>query len=342
MSAPAAPSPDLAARLAALRDPAVRDLAWLLYSADLLRPSPTAPLAELWESPEEAASTAAWLRALDCDAQALHDALAAARATRLGRYAEELLGWFLREGPHTRLVAANVALRLAGRTIGECDFLVETSRGRRLHWELAVKCYLCVERGDGSLSDFVGPNLRDRFDRKRAHLLDHQLRVSARAEFAALCHPGPWIAQMLIKGWLFYRAGAGVARTTHAGPAALASAHPRGWWVTHADWPAFADAQQAAGWSVLPRLAWLAPRRLDREAAADRTSPAADYGNGNRSGITIAPPAPPQTLTDSFEPQPEPLMVAAFSLHDDGYRELSRGFIVPDDWPARALAFSRE
>jgi len=351
--APLAPAPDLATRLAALHDPAVRDLAWLLFSPHLLRPQPAAPLADPWESPEEAEAIAGWLFALDRDARALHRALAASRLTRLGRYAEELLGWFLLQGPCATLVAANVALRHAGRTLGECDFLVETNRGRRLHWELAVKCYLHVGDGRGLLSDFVGPNLRDRFDLKLSHLLDHQLRLSAREEFAWLGHPGPWLAQMFVKGWLFYPAAGGDAAGPSRDPAELAPGHPRGWWVTRENWPGFADAYPAAGWSVLPRLAWLAPRWLAGEggrdeAADDATATLArdvDQTGASQavaSHAAIAPPAAPHTLFERPGRPGEPVMVAAFRADDGGYRELSRGFIVPDDWPARARVFAHE
>ena len=342
MSAPFALRPDLAAQLAALRDPAVRDLAWLLFSPDLLRPQPAAPLADLWASPEEADAAAVWLAALDRDAHTLHRALAVQRLTRLGRYAEELLGWFLLQGPFARLVAANVALQRPGRTLGECDFLVETAGGRRLHWELAVKCYLRVGEGPGKLSDFVGPNLLDRFDRKLARLIDHQLRLSAREEFAVLGHPGPWLAQMFVKGWLFYREGDAASGPSHD-PAELAPRHPGGWWVTHADWSAFADAQAAAGWSVLPRLDWLAPRRLDGLDGKGTVADASSLPDRTaRPSTGIAPPTAPHRLSTQLARCREPVMIAAFATDDDGYRELSRGFVVPDDWPARALAFARE
>lgn len=248
-------------------DPAVRDLAWLLFSADLLRAQPHAPLAAPWTGDDEARAAAAWLTELDHDPARLHAVLDATRITRLGRYAETLLGWYLAHGPAPRLVAANVALRRAGLTLGECDFLVQTSDARRLHWELAVKCYLHAGAEAGAaprLADFVGPNLRDRFDLKLAHLLDHQLRLSAREEFAWLGYEGPWLAQMFVKGWLFYRAGKG-AGLAPADPPELAARHGRGWWVTHADWADFADREGVDGWSLLPRLAWLAPRRIGPE-----------------------------------------------------------------------------
>ncbi len=317
-----------------LADPAVRDLAWLLFSPDLLRAQPPlAPLAQWCANAHEARATCDWLAQLDRDPAHLHEALMAAPTHRLGRYAENLLGWFLANGPAAQLVAQNVPLRRAGITLGECDFLVQTRAGARLHWELAVKCYLHAGPGDAaraSLAEFVGPNLRDRFDLKLTHLRDHQLRMSAREEFASLGYEGQWLAQMFVKGWLFYRAGEAAPSRVEDAPE-LAADHGRGWWVTRSDWPAFARQQAADGWSVLPRLAWLAPRRL---AAAPGAAQAT---------ASTASPIDPNALVTALARPDDPVLVAAFATDGaGGYREMSRGFIVPDDWPARAAAFSRQ
>ncbi|ALP63233.1 DUF1853 family protein [Paraburkholderia caribensis] len=305
-------------RLDALADAAVRDIAWLLFSPGLLRAQrPPGVLATPFESPDEVAASLDWLEAQDADPAALHRHIAAARVTRLGRYAECLLGWFLQQGPAAHLIAANVALRRAGVTLGECDFLVETQAGRRLHWELAVKCYLHAGDGRGELADYVGPNLQDRFDLKLAHLLDHQLPLSAREEFASLGHRGPWEPQMFVKGWLFYRNG-----RAERDPVEIDPAHARGWWTTRADWASFAGTQ-ADAWMLLPRLEWLAPRVRDGRHAPGFMSAAA--------------------LAQQLAQQTGPTMVAAFVERADGqWTERSRGFIVPDDWPERAQAFARE
>lgn len=335
-------------------DPAVRDLAWLLFSADLLRAQPHMPLARTGSNDEERGHALAWLAQLDHEPSRLHAALDGARITRLGRYAETLLAWYLENGPEPRLIAANVALRGEGRTLGECDFLVETADGLRLHWELAVKCFLHAGTTGATasrLADYVGPNLRDRFDLKFAHLRDHQLRLSERPELASLGFAGPWLAQMFIKGWLFYRAGEQVADAPELTPG-----HGRGWWVTHADWMAFAQRSGAEGWSVLPRLAWLAPRRLSSRPPIATNSQVdehhesgcdADARSLRASRTEVDRPTDPATLFSTcFEnlARPhEPTMVAAFI--DDGaggYVERSRGFIVPDDWPARAQAYARQ
>ncbi|QGZ62892.1 DUF1853 family protein [Paraburkholderia acidisoli] len=356
----------LPARLAAHTDAAVRDLAWLLFSAGLLRAQlPSAPLAQPFLHTDDASNALDWLDALDREPTPLHDALAAQAPTRLGRYAETLLGWFLAHGPAARLVAQNVALRGEGRTLGECDFLLEAD-GEKLHWELAVKCYL--HAGGSALADYVGPNLRDRFDWKLTHLRDRQLRLSERPELAALGFAGPWRAQMFVKGWLFYRATQ-AADTAEPGAPELAADHLRGWWVTRSGWAAFARAHAADGWSVLPRLAWLAPRRLgcradatngeDLRAATSRPEGgAAEHSGGTKeegaarsssawkARSAVAGPVDAGTLIDAIAASArpdEPTLVAAFVADGaGGYRERSRGFIVPDDWPGQAAAFARE
>ncbi len=212
-------------------------------------------------------------------------------------------------------------MRRSGLTLGECDFLVQTRAGRRLHWELAVKCYLHAGNGRALLADYVGPNLQDRFDLKLSHLVDHQLPLSAREEFATLGYTGPWDAQMFVKGWLFYRRG-----EPTCDPAQLDPAHGRGWWATRSEWPAFAAAH-AGLWRVLPRLEWLAPRRHERSAAEEQ---GIEFLDAN-------------ALVERVAHQSGPTMVAAFSLDDTRcWVERSRGFIVPDDWPDKAQAFARQ
>lgn len=312
----------LDALLEAVSDPVVRDLAWLLFSAPLLRAQlPVGELASAFETAEEAARAVEWLIELDRDPGSLRAAIAATRIARLGRYAECLLGYFLQHGPAARLVAANIALRLAGRTIGECDFLVETASGRRLHWELAVKCYLYVGGERGELADYVGPGLQDRFDLKLAHLLGHQLPLSARDEFAALGHRGPWQAQMFVKGWLFYRWD-----QTPPAMRAIDPAHHRGFWVTRGDWPALSARSAGARWAALPRLAWLAPR------------PAVANEDIDEAGLSALP-----SLAEQVAAQSGPAMVVAYERAAGAlgrWRETQRGFVVPDDWPEQAKAFA--
>ncbi|SAK64489.1 hypothetical protein AWB77_02386 [Caballeronia fortuita] len=305
-------------------DVTVRDLAWLLFAPDLLRKG-DAELAHPFASAPERETTLAWLDALDAAPQALHDHARNPKSTRLGIYAESLLRFFLANGPAARLIAANVPLRYQRRTIGECDFLLEAANGAQLHWELAVKFYLHIDGEDASravrLSDYVGPNLQDRFDLKHARLVTHQLALSSRAEFAALGFGGPWRAQLFIKGRLFYH-GLNGARIEPAPE--IGADHLRGWWLTASEWrEARANLPgDDRAWVVQPRMAWLASRRLEAHAA--QTLVAESDAMRARLENTLAP-----------------TMIAAYARDEAGsWIEQSRGFIVPDDWPARARAFA--
>jgi len=305
-------------------DVTVRDLAWLLFAPDLLREG-EATLAHPFASAQERDATLAWLGTLDAAPQSLHDHAHDPKFTRLGIYAESLIRFFLSHGPAARLVAANVPLRRQRRTIGECDFLLESTHGARLHWELAVKFYLHIGDADAAcpvrLADYVGPNLQDRFDLKYARLVTHQLALTSRAEFAALGFGGPWRAQLFIKGRLFYHG----REDEHIEPAPeIGASHLRGWWLTASEWREaranVSDDERA--WVVQPRMAWLASQRLDAAAAA--TLIAESDAIRTRLETTVAP-----------------TMIAAYARDAAGkWVEESRGFIVPDDWPERARAFA--
>lgn len=306
-------------------DASVRDLAWLLFAPDLLSANHVdVRLAHPLASPEERDATLTWLDSLDSSPESLHEQTRNPTSTRLGIYAESLLEFFLAHGPAARLIAANVPIRQQRRTIGECDFLLESADGARLHWELAVKFYLHI--GDGAsrtarLSDYVGPNLQDRFDLKHARLLTHQLGLTTRAEFAALGLSGPWEPQLFIKGRLFYR-------DENIGPAPeIGERHLRGWWMTASQWRethARGTEREARAWVVQPRLAWLASRRLrdvDAEWLMAETS----------------------AIHARLDDTTAPTMVAAYARDSaHGWVEESRGFIVADDWPERARAFAAE
>jgi hypothetical protein len=306
-------------------DPAVRDLAWLLFSPGLLSALHAgAPLACPAAIGDEHNATLTWLAALDRDPAALHAQARKASLTRLGFYAEALLEYFLTHGPNARLIAANVPLRAEGRTLGEVDFLLESTLGERLHWELAVKFYLHIGEGDGvaTLANYVGPNLQDRFDLKHARLLHHQLGLSARDEFASLGFDGPWHAELFVKGRLFYherdceRDHERVAEP----PPELAADHLRGWWKTASEWR---DSKGDGLFAVVPRLAWLAEQTLSA-----------------REGEALAVQA--EALSERVAEASLPIMVARYDCAaGDVWHERSRGFIVPDEWPERAAQFVR-
>src|SRR5690606_27045397 len=107
-----------------LRNPHVRTLAWLLDAPGLLDPDAAQWAGRVATLGPADAATDDWLAALDRDPEPLVVALDIHPLSRLGRYAESLLAWYLRA--QNRLVALNVQVRDASRqTVGEFDFLVQ-------------------------------------------------------------------------------------------------------------------------------------------------------------------------------------------------------------------------
>lgn len=160
--------------------PAVRDLVWLMASAPLL---PSAAVTDLactsghWPTHSDYlrlyARHEAWLRALDAAPEPLLTMLGQARDLRLGRYAEDLLKFWLSapDNAEFSLVAEHVALREQGITLGELDFLVRERRtGQLWHIELALKFYLRTAD-----QQWLGPNRQDSLARKLKHLCQQQL-----------------------------------------------------------------------------------------------------------------------------------------------------------------------
>ncbi|VVE15875.1 DUF1853 family protein [Pandoraea anhela] len=329
-----------------LREAPVRDLAWLLLSADLL--SAARFPAALAHFDRVDAALHEWLLACDADPGPLHEMLARGESHRLGRYAEQLLHFALLHSPAFDLLAAGLQVRDARRgnmTLGECDFLLARRDDRRLlHWELAVKLYLFVppEAASGALVAlderavefrWLGPNLADSLADKVARLLGHQLRLTTLdAARSALPAPGPWLPQVYLKGWLFHPLGQG-ARL----PQVASETHGKGWWATLEAWWAHAQAtKHEQAWAMLPRARWLAPARVDNAVALSLDAMRARIeAHWHERGV-----AEPLLIV-SLRRRADSLAGAinardAYSAGASDWFEHERGFIVPDFWAPRA------
>lgn len=291
-----------------LCDPHVRTLAWLLDAPDLLEPT-----AEQWSGRiatlgPVGRSTETWLASLDRAPADLHAFLGLQPFTRLGRYAEKLMAFYLEHCG--ALVAHGVQVR-AGKneTIGEFDFLVRQGASL-VHWEFATKLYLLESSGHGRHADyFVGPNLADTLGAKIRKIMDRQLALSRHP--AAQPHLPEQVAyaQALVKGWLFYHEQTPMLEL----PQGIGRTHCRGFWLEQKE----CLRLEGQRFVVLPRLSWLAPAKTSVEHTLD-----ADRLR--------------KTLTEHFEQHRTPLLVAIVELHGEDMLETDRGFIVPDDWRNRA------
>lgn len=230
-------------------------LRWLLLSSPLVLspPGASAQLASFTAS--ENARVVQWLDSLQADNAELVAWMQAKPEVRIGRYAERLLEFYLTFAPaHLalhRLVAAHVPLRSEIKGIkvtqGELDFLLTNAQDVHLHWELAVKFFLCTATGDvATPTDFIGPNGVETLAHKWHKLFARQLTHTPPAPWDVHA----WQSQAFTRGWMFYRWGYAVPTCD-----ALHPQHGRGWWMDWADMGALPDATYVH----LPRLHWMAP-----------------------------------------------------------------------------------
>ncbi len=277
---------------------AVPDRAWLAQLAVEAEPW----LAELDDQPQELQ-------------RVLYDGWMGYETTpRLGHYAERLVEFWLARHPGIRLIAARRAVRRDGRDLGDLDVVFAQNDGPPIHWELAVKLFLRA-RDEAAWDAWIGPNPRDRFDRKLARVIDHQLPLGGKPAASASAGLGDvaMASAAFLKGWLFHPVDEGVAPS----PTGASPDHCRGWWLHHGEH----EPPQAARSSryLLPdRLEWLSPQHRPDDGSVPPLS--------HRQLM--------KRLERSFDRHMAAVLVCEVQRDEHGWwREIDRGFVVHPVWP---------
>ncbi len=363
------------------RSQAWQDLHWLTHAPDLLAPAAGLPLAS-WP-PIALHEIDRWLTHAGEQGNAL-EALTSdfvARHRRLGLYAEALLHTALQHAHSIELLAHHTPIHITTsqrqgsvrQTIGELDYIWrDRSNYKVWHWELAVKYYLYVPQSSRvpDADRFVGLQQRDTLARKTTKLRDRQLPLSGQPEVTLQLGVCVDCAAAYMKGWLFYPLQGerwdDYVLAEPATQAMLNPLHPRGWWLTQADFAQrlARSIRTGAGvgelrWRILSRMQWLSPQQADVAETLEATALLAQleswFGSdvavtGPRPGLLIVAlasssagatvsatgaPAPLATGPSSAAPVPAPETgTGQLPQASSGqvYTEVHRGFVVANNW----------
>lgn len=256
-----------------------------------------------------------WFRTLVGAPKDLHRFIEHQRSHRLGFYHEALWHYFLDSYPQFELIAHNLPIRDATRTIGEFDFILRNRQdGLIYHLEVATKYYL--EHRVNAQTFWIGPSLKDRFDIKARHLIDHQINLSetlpgneALAQLGVL-KPNKVIA---VGGMLFYQ-----YPTNDLDPY-TAPEHSHAY---HMTLDTFKRRENQAQWALVKRRDWLAPLyKLRKDIETFSSDEIANH------------------LEHEFDNDSQPVMIARIdqSEHHAYYvKEFERLFITPNLWGKNA------
>jgi hypothetical protein len=229
------------------RTPAIRHLAWLCQTSQLMRsPITFAPAQYLPSSYTDI------LKVWDQETKTAPPMLLEPPQRRLGFYFERLYQVLLEDLLGWPILLKNQQIQSRGRTIGELDFVVHNQADDRIeHHEIAIKFYLGVSELIGSTL-WYGPNARDRLDIKTTSLLEQQSRRTQLPETLALLAKsritGPLTPRIFMPGYLFYPGNQPVVT-----PDYVPADHLRGHWMYARD----ARALNTSHWVVLNKPHWI-------------------------------------------------------------------------------------
>ena len=252
------------------------------------------------------------LKRLDNDPRMLEQALAGQKDWRLGAYFETLVGYGIELATGVTLLGRNLQVFRQQQTIGELDFIIARD-GEPVHVEVAFKYYLRMEVNRETVC--FGPSLR-RLDLKVSKLAEKQLRLlqvpECRACLIERGIPIPRSSEAWLKGAVFSPQG---QKRLMDGVGS----------VVEREWT----------WGTLERFS-------EEEVCVGRSSP-------NRTGSERIVPigsdwtfrALNKHMTAHWLRSNQPVLVVK-RMDDPVAREISRHFLVPGDWEARARAWMNE
>jgi len=225
---------------------------------------------------------------------------------KVGYYFERLLHYWLKHVRRADIVAHNLQIHSGQRTLGEIDFLYRDEQSQLVHLEAAVKFYLYQPDHAVLGSHFIGPNVRDTFERKMHRLFSHQLPLSVEHV------PDVVHREAFVKGRIFYEHDA--PAPPHL-PPRMSADHLTGSILRLQQWNDQANTADVR-YHILRKPFWLSECHYETDDPRLRS-------------LTDAQAA----VRNHFAEYPTPVLISQYNAGNETDTETDRFFIIPDDWP---------
>lgn len=243
-------------------DRARRDLRWLLQHTPIVRDLSNDGIAWIGSACIDS------IRRTSTDSiDTISDALLepARKQRRSGRYFEALVVALIKADQDLELLAHDLQVQGAERTLGAFDLLVRNRQTQAVaHLELAFKQYLYRGGESTAAEHWLGPRGRDRLDLKTRHMQNHQLKLGGTSPGrAALASMGIEHVERraLMAGRLFINRHAFQAKRLPTFPEVCSQAPELGWWCGEGELDALSACD--SDWRVLPPPYSVAPLNAD-------------------------------------------------------------------------------
>jgi len=253
---------------------------------------------------------------LDKNPFRLHDFLNSRNIHLIGKYFEVLLEFALINSISIEMIISNVQIKKRNRdTLGEIDFLYrDISSGKIIHLEAAGKFYLAY-KNESNWENFIGPNPADNLRLKMDHLLNHQSVITTLPETRDYLHSigitEKITQRVLLKGFIFYPYILFYSRNFIV-PEFASEHHLKGWWLKLNEVSILENS--TSRYAVLERKEWMVPAKKSFSGTLDA------------SNLIMF-------VEKYFSSNNYPLLIVELCESSDLYLEVSRGFIVSNNWP---------
>ena len=234
---------------------------------------------------------------------------------KLGLYFEKALHEWIAQEPKLALIAHNLIVRSKTNTLGEFDLIVRNENWIE-HWEIAVKFFLGICNRK-NVDHWIGPNPRDTLARKLDSLQNRQIRLGENPDAKRILRQrGIEIdrRRIIFKGRLFHPYKV-FKMSRFEVPEDINPLHQKGWWLRWEELDHHEELKNSY-FKLLKKEELLCPFKFtDTEEliSFDELKNRCSHAFTEHTAI----------------------------INKDG-AELSRGFVVSEDWEAQAASICPE